>query len=220
MTDSSGNPEQGLCRRIARKLLVSLVRRVGSKRMLRIIQSVDPSLVGTYSQSDYPRHLRDAEFGRVEKLTRDYTLVDSLRRHELWLMVRQCAKLGNGDFLEVGVWRGGTGLLIAEAMRQFNASGTLYLADTFRGVVKAGEHDSSYSGGEHADTTRNQVENLFAIEKHDVKILEGIFPEETGYLLAGSLKFIHIDVDVYQSARDIVGMVLRPHGPRRDHHIR
>ncbi len=38
-----------------------------------------------------------------------------------------------------------------------------------------------------------------------VRVLKGVFPEETGGVLADSLfRLCHIDVDVYQSAKDIL----------------
>ena len=77
-----------------------------------------------------------------------------------------------GDVLEVGVWRGGTGVLLAERSRQLGLDATVILADTFEGVVGAGDQDPWYEGGEHADTSVEVVESLKA----------------------------HIDVDVYSSA--------------------
>lgn len=204
MSELQTDPAKSLFSRAGRSVLEAVVRNAGGRRILRAVQTVEPTLVGAYSVSDYPRHLTDSKFVEAEKLTRPYTLVDVLRRHELWVMVGQSAKLGNGNILEVGVWRGGTGLLIAEAMRHFGVSGTLYLADTFAGVVKVGENDSSYTGGEHADTSLEQVEDLFRTQQHDVRILTGIFPDETGHLFDGTIKLLHIDVDIYQSARDIV----------------
>lgn len=39
----------------------------------------------------------------------------------------------------------------------------------------------------------------------NTKILAGIFPEETGKLVAEEIfRFCHIDVDVYQSAKDVM----------------
>ena len=204
MSEPQTAAAKSLFSRVGRSALEAVVRAAGSRRILRVVQSVDPKLVGAWSESDYPRHLTDPVFAKVEKLTRPYTLVDILRRHEIWVQVGQSAKLGDGDILEVGVWRGGTGLLIAEAMRHFGVSGTLYLADTFTGVVKAGDNDSRYSGGEHADVTRADVETLFEIHGHVVRILTGIFPEDTGDDFHGRIKLLHIDVDVYQSARDVV----------------
>src|SRR3984957_3326146 len=38
----------------------------------------------------------------------------------------------------------------------------------------------------------------------NIVLLEGVFPEDTGSrITAESLRFVHIDVDVYQSAKDV-----------------
>lgn len=82
----------------------------------------------------------------------------------------------------------------------------VYLCDTFAGVVKASDKDSTYRGGEHSDTSRHTVETLVRhLGLHNVRILEGIFPDQTAHLIEpGRFRFCHIDVDVYQSAKDIV----------------
>lgn len=190
---------------MGRAALRALVRAVGGSGMLRIVRAVEPSLVGAWCHSDYPRHLLDADFVRASDLAAPYTLVDVLRRHELWTLVGQAAKLAPGGILEVGVWRGGTGLLIAQAMQHFGADGMLYLADTFSGVVKAGVRDDHYVGGEHADVSHSDVVELFAARtKVPVEILVGMFPEDTGGRIEGSLRLVHVDVDVYEGAKDVV----------------
>jgi O-methyltransferase len=50
-----------------------------------------------------------------------------------------------GSILEVGVWRGGTGAILAKGAE---ANGKrVFLADTFEGAVKAGSKDTPYIGG-------------------------------------------------------------------------
>ena len=78
--------------------------------------------------------------------------------------------------------------------------------DTFSGVVKAGDEDPDYVGGEHADTSRQSVEELFyqTLKLDNIEILTGIFPEDTGGQVENlKFRFCHIDVDVYQSAKDV-----------------
>jgi O-methyltransferase len=98
---------------------------------------------------------------------------------------------------------GGSGCLLAKAAE---GSGKItYLADTFGGVVKAGDNDTSYVGGEHSDTTESIVQNLLSIvDAKNTKILKGIFPEETSVFIPGPISLLHIDVDVYKSAKDIL----------------
>ena len=153
----------------------------------------------------YSPWLADAEFSRVYDAIKAHTLVDIYRCYDLWQLVAESANASRGDLLEVGVWRGGTGALIASRCKQLNFGATLYLCDTFKGVVKAGRKDSAYSGGEHADTSTQLVAGLLErLEVSNCKLLEGIFPEQTGDMVRDRVfRFCHIDVDVYQSAKDV-----------------
>lgn len=148
----------------------------------------------------------DSDFTEIHEAVKANTLVDIYRLHELYSLVRQLGKLPQGDILEVGVWRGGSGALLARAAVLAGLSGRVFLADTFQGVVKAGARDSKYTGGEHADTSPDIVENLLGdrLKLDNYSILQGIFPEQTGAEIAGhSFRLCHIDVDVYDSARDV-----------------
>jgi O-methyltransferase len=89
-------------------------------------------------------------------------------------------------------------------------SDPVYLCDTFTGVVKASSKDNGYTGGEHSDTSIGMVSKLLeSLGLHNAQLLKGVFPEETGSALAGSerFRFCHIDVDVYESARDVLDWV-------------
>jgi len=204
LTDTSANAG-GPVRSTRDVALKILIRSLGPRRLLHFIRNVAPDLVGSYVSSDYPKHLRDTAFMEMSRRTEAYTLVDVLRRHELWSLVGQSRKLAPGSYLEVGVWRGGTGLLIAEAMNHFGCEGDVYLADTFTGVVAAGEHDSLYVGGEHADTSEEGVRELLDANGHQrVKLLKGMFPDDTADQVTGAIRMLHVDVDVYQSAKGVV----------------
>jgi O-methyltransferase len=150
--------------------------------------------------------LADEEFKQLYETVKNNTVVDLYRCYELWQLVSEASKLQSGDLIEIGVWRGGTGALIAKKCQLAGIQGTVYLCDTFKGVVKAGPLDADYTGGEYANTSRETVLELCQILKLDrVRVLEGIFPDECGDALSHHcFRFCHIDVDVYQSARDIV----------------
>lgn len=83
------------------------------------------------------------------------------------------------------------------------------MADTFFGVVNAGPNDSTYQGGEHADVSLSEVRSLF--RENDIpnsEILVGEFPLETAISIQGNLSLVHIDVDVYDSAKNILNWCL------------
>jgi O-methyltransferase len=156
-------------------------------------------------EATYSPWLSDDEFNRLFQVIKDRTLVDVYRCYELWQLVAETAEMKTGDVLEVGVWNGGTGALIAKQCQLVGIPDAVYLCDTFRGVVKAGPLDSAYVGGEHADATKEAVVELCkGLGLGQVHVLEGIFPDDSGNLLTDRrFRFCHIDVDVYESARDI-----------------
>lgn len=131
------------------------------------------------------------------------TLVDIYRCYELWSLIEQTRKLDKGALIEIGVWRGGTGALIAKKALSCCIDENVYLCDTFKGVVKAGTNDPCYENGEHNDTSLEMVEILIQkLQLTNAKLITGIFPEESAHLIeAQFFRFCHIDVDVYESAK-------------------
>lgn len=174
--------------------------------------------------SNYRPWELDSDFLAIYKEVADHTMVDQCRCHSLYQLLQQALRRqqwGGGvpraDVLEVGVWRGGTGALLSRTVeRTLSSLGnhpdrsdmpTVWLADTFAGVVKAGVHDPYYRGGEHANTSEETVRQLFESMKLDnYRMLSGTFPEQTGTgaVAERGFCFCHIDVDVYQSAKDVL----------------
>ena len=160
------------------------------------------------SWATYSPWLLDEGFQACHSLIKDYTLVDLYRCYELWHLMGQVAHL-EGDILEVGTWRGGTGGLLGRRAKELGFDATVYLCDTFEGVVKTGSPDAAYDGGEHADTSVPVVEELIAkLDVSNIEILTGIFPEDTAHEVAEKkFRLCHIDVDVYQSGKDVLQWV-------------
>jgi O-methyltransferase len=160
-------------------------------------------------QAQYAPWNADPAFEQVYATIKGRTLVDVYRCWELWTLVDQTARLG-GSIIEVGVWRGGTGALMAKRLVLSGSTKPIYLCDTFTGVVKAGAQDSVYKGGEHADTSAAVVTGLLKeLGVANGRILQGIFPEDTAGQVPATERFglCHIDVDVYQSASDVFDWV-------------
>ena len=155
--------------------------------------------------ASYAPWLSDDSFNNTYKIIKEYTLVDKHRCYELWQLVEETAKL-EGALIEIGVWKGGSGALIAKKAKLSGIKDKVYLCDTFKGIVKSCKKDSFYKDEDLADTSRETVEEVINKLKLDnTKILVGIFPEETSKLVSDkTFRFCHIDVDVYESAKDIV----------------
>ena len=161
---------------------------------------------GASPQATYSPWGADDDFLREYSDIAPNTLVDVYRCYELWQLVGQAAKLQAGALLEVGVWRGGTGALIARCAKLNGLTDPVILCDTFTGVVKTGPLDSVYQGGEHHDCTKDDVIALIErLDLDNVEILEGTFPDESGTALSDQqFRFSHVDVDTYESTRGVV----------------
>lgn len=159
----------------------------------------------TIAVHGYAPWLLDYSFRDTRSAIEGRTLVDLYRSWELWSLVEQVAKLPEGDILEVGTWRGGSGCLMARRAKDLLPGTRVWLADTFAGVVKAGEIDGGYIDGAHSDASVEDVVELADRLGVDVGILKGVFPDDTGHEIAERrFRLCHIDVDVQRSARDIL----------------
>jgi O-methyltransferase len=182
----------------------------------RIKKTAQPFSLDGYSfeavrpSANYAPWLQDNEFKAIYATIQGFTLVDIYRCYELWELAERVSNLDTAAaFIEIGVWRGGTAAIVGKKLSLKNAKAPFYLADTFKGVVKATDKDAVYTGGEHADTSVDLVKGLLKDNYQHIKILEGIFPDDTGHLIPAGQQFgyCHIDVDVYQSAKEIVDWI-------------
>ncbi|WP_173009153.1 TylF/MycF/NovP-related O-methyltransferase [Methylobacterium sp. P1-11] len=155
------------------------------------------------SQSNYSPWFADPEFHAAFQKAGPLTAVDHLRCYELWQLTEQAAVI-EGDILEVGAWRGGTAILFGLASKRFLATRPVHVCDTFEGIVKAGVNDPFYKGGEFSDTSLDFVQSRMSeFDLGHVQLYKGIFPDDTAHLLRDKIfSLVHIDVDVYQSAKE------------------
>jgi O-methyltransferase len=187
----------------------SLEKLLFTGRRLLLERGLDPRRDSVIiSWATYSPWLADRGFQACHAAVQSHTLVDVYRCWELWHLLGQVRNV-EGDVLEVGTWRGGTGALLAQRAVELTLAAEVILCDTFAGVVKTGAEDRNYRGGEHADTEVPVVADLLRrLDLDNVRILQGIFPDETGAQLAErSFRFCHIDVDAYRSARDVLHWV-------------
>lgn len=187
-----------------KKTMKKAVNRLGF-RVHRLPRNTGGSYEEVLPRATYAPWNADQAFCEAYDAIQDHTLVDKYRCFELWQVVSQVAALPQGALLEVGVWRGGTGALIAKQAANSGITEPVYLCDTFCGVVKAGDRDETYRGGEHSDTSIATVQQLTqSLELTNIDILQGIFPDDTGSAVDDqTFRFCHIDVDVYQSAKEV-----------------
>ncbi len=137
------------------------------------------------------------EFQLFYKEIEGRTIVDQDRCFMLYQLARSTNSL-KGDAAEVGVYKGGTGKLLAKTC----PNKTVYLFDTFTGEPAENPEIDFHKKGDFADTSLASVQE-FCQDCDNVQIFPGIFPYSTGEIIKDKLfSFVHIDVGLYKSIKD------------------
>jgi len=113
--------------------------------------------------------------------------------HHLEAMIAKAKATPAGCFLEVGVYQGGSAVLLTQAgLAQLRP---VYLYDTFQGIPYRGKLDS-HQVGDFADTSLERVRSLCP----GARVIPGIFPQSA--IPMEPIAFAHLDCDQYQSYRE------------------
>ncbi|CAN5394255.1 N/A [soil metagenome] len=95
---------------------------------------------------------QDAMFAKIFHIARPFTMTGKEAMFALYEAVRYVSALGiSGDFVECGVWRGGSALVAALTFRELGDPRRLWLYDTFEGMTAPTEVDVDRDGGRAAD---------------------------------------------------------------------
>ncbi len=125
---------------------------------------------------------------------------DGIRLALLLAEARRQAFYGEGDFIEMGVYRGGTALLLAAALREQAATATLHLLDAWQGMPPPTPQDGQPLVGEgfFADASEAQVRATLAQQGllDCCRTYPGWF-EQTLPAIRGPFALAHVDCDYY-----------------------
>jgi O-methyltransferase len=136
------------------------------------------------------------DFPELYNVIRDLTLVSHDRCEWLYKMSRHAAQLP-GDIAEVGVYRGGTSLLLAMA----NPCRTVHAFDTFAGIPNADDAVDGHRNGDFGDAP---PETPMVLESRGIRVHRGVFPATAENVADRRFCFAHFDGDTYRSAADFL----------------
>ncbi len=90
----------------------------------------------------------DKEFKELYSFCGSYTMTSVERMYSLYISTKYIIENNiEGDFVECGVWKGGSAMLIAKYLKMKKIeSRKIYLYDTFEGMTKPSKFDISYEG--------------------------------------------------------------------------
>ncbi len=120
------------------------------------------------------------------------------RGEHIWKVLRS-PRLPEGEVWECGVWRGGSAMVISGAA----PDRAIRLFDTFGGMPHSDRTIDEHVKGDFGDSDINRVRHLFR-KSPNVSIYQGTAPGTFKGLENTEIAFLHLDVDVYQSVKEIL----------------
>jgi len=160
---------------------------------------------------------RDPVFTRIFEEAREFTMTGKETMFALYEAVRYaCTRRIPGDFVECGVWRGGSALVAALTMRELGDVRGLYLYDTFDGMTAPTELDVDLEGGRAADyidqygdeghwcyADEREVRELFESRGFGdkVRIIRGDVLQTLQDVRPQSISVLRLDTDWYESTK-------------------
>lgn len=166
--------------------------------------------------------LTDQEFCMLYEQCKDYTMTSVERMYSLYQSVEYIFKNNiAGDFVECGVWKGGSSLLIALMLKQYGMiNRKLYLYDTFEGMSEPSELDKTISGQSAKELLNKEKKedassvwcyssidevkkNLFStgFPIENIVFIKGKVEDTLKQNLPGNLSLLRLDTDWYQSTK-------------------
>ena len=141
-------------------------------------------------------------FQEIYKKIKEYTIVTEDRCYILYRLSQHCSHL-EGDFAECGVYKGGTAFLIAYALKKRSIQDkSLHLFDTFTGLPSIADKDpTGHKSGEFGDVSLDDVKEYLNSFPFTV-FHPGVMPEMFEAVKDRRFSFVHVDIDLYQTARD------------------
>ena len=172
---------------------VKLKQYLGTKVLPGIV-----NFMGKIFQGMNNVHDCDAEFNQLYKDVKSRSLLDKKRAFVVYKFAKNCMEL-KGSFAEFGVYKGSTSRIMYEAS---NKKKDIYCFDTFEGLHDIDNtKDPFWRKGDMKEVDYNDVKSF--LQEDNFKLIKGVFPESS-INIPNDVKysFVHIDVDVYQSAKD------------------
>jgi hypothetical protein len=141
--------------------------------------------------------LGDSEFQNSCRCIGDYTLLDTPRLANLWMLCRMTDP--SGAMIEIGSYKGGGALHLSNCCPDRG----IVVCDPFSKEGFESIHptlDRTFSHGQFADSSLHAVRHLLRDRK--AIIIPGYFPASVRRNSLPKLSFVHLDIDIYKATKE------------------
>jgi hypothetical protein len=166
---------------------------------------------------------KDVIFRRIYDKCRKYTMTTKERMYALYKSVEYIIKNNiPGDFVECGVWRGGSTMLIAYTLLELNATNRkIYLYDTFEGMTQPTDFDHPVANNKVRASDKwkkeqkkdynkwcyaslSEVKNNMGLTKYPINnivFIKGKVEETIPKTIPSKISILRLDTDWYESTK-------------------
>ena len=191
--------------------------------MLSFLQKKKQKIKEEVVAQQIPVDMKEAAFEKLYNLCKPFTMTSTERMYSLYKAVNYIVENNiPGDFVECGVWKGGSALLIAQMLSDKNiVDRKVILYDTYEGMSEPTEQDKNIVGEPAASLLQESSIEIqdsiwcyssFEEVKHNL-LLSGLLPEciimikgkveDTipTQLPTKSISLLRLDTDWYESTK-------------------
>ena len=164
-------------------------------------------------ETKYVNLLHEPAFESSVAQVKKLTCLDEARLANVWNTVKLA---GDGIFIEVGTYRGGTALHICNAIDDSKHAGAkFYCFDPFEqgGFESLLPTETMIKVDDFTNTSYQAVVKLLA-EKPNAKVVQGFFPQAAAPFDLHGIAFCHLDVDLYEPTLKILNYLAPRLAPR------
>jgi O-methyltransferase len=161
------------------------------------------------------------EFGHIIKQVSEYTMTSNERMFALYKAVQYIVKADiKGDFVEAGVWRGGSAMIVILALKELGITDRkIYMYDTYEGMSEPSEEDSNISNGAKAslkyfamlgkeekwayaslEEVKTNISRL-GYPQENLIYVKGKIEETVPEVLSEKIALLRLDTDWYDSTK-------------------
>lgn len=131
------------------------------QKLLKIIEKLGYTITKTDKRTRFYADITNSEFWEIHKLCQEFTMTSVERLYALYCSVEYIFSNDiKGSFVECGVWRGGSSMLIAKMLHNRNVNDRkIYLYDTFEGMSEPTNNDIDLRGSSASALLKENVNN-------------------------------------------------------------
>jgi O-methyltransferase len=160
----------------------------------------------------------DAEFMAIHAQVRDFTMTSIERMYSLYQSIHYVIDHNlPGDFVECGVWKGGSSMIIALTLKKLGVNNrTIYMYDTYEGMSEPTDNDKDIHGGsaEQQLNSAQKTENIWCYSTLDevkgnmvrtgypadkIVFCKGKVEDTIPHTIPAKIALLRLDTDWYES---------------------